>query len=110
MSEPLLITSSIYEIALMPDLANRHGPITGVTGTGKTVTLQVMAKRFSSIGVPLFMADVKGSLSGLAAPRGGHRQGILAAAVKSAACSISSQVGRALFLGILGSILCGRDR
>ncbi len=110
MSEPLLITSSIYEIALMLGLANRHGPITGVTGTDKTVTLQVMAERFSSIGVPVFMADVKGSLSGLAAPRGGHRQGILAAAVKSVARSISLQVGRVLFLVILGSILCGRDR
>ena len=110
MSEPLLITSSIHEIALLLGLANRHVPITGVTGTGKTVTLQVMAERFSSTGVPVFMADVKGSLSGLAALRGGHRQGILAVAAKSAACSISSQVGRALFLGILGSILCGRDR
>ena len=106
MSEPLLITSSIHEIALMLGLANRHVPITG----GKTVTLQVMAERFSSTGVPVFMADVKGSLSGLAAPRGGHRQGILAAAVKSAACSISSQFGRVLFLVILGSVLCGRDR
>ena len=64
MSEPLLITSSNLDIALMPGLANRHGLITGATGTGKTVTLQVMAERFSSIGVPVFMADVKGDLSG----------------------------------------------
>jgi len=94
----------------MLGLANRYVSFTGATGTGKTVTLQVMAERFSSIGVPVFMADVKGSLSGLAALRGGHRQGILAAAVNSAARSISSQVGRVLFLVILGSILCGRDR
>jgi len=55
-------------LALLPALANRHGLITGATGTGKTITLQVMAERFSAIGVPVFMADVKGDLSGLAAP------------------------------------------
>ena len=55
------------ELALLPALANRHGLITGATGTGKTVTLQVLAERFSAIGVPVFMADVKGDLSGLAA-------------------------------------------
>lgn len=68
MSDPLLITISNLDIALLPSLANRHGLITGATGTGKTVTLQVMAERFSSIGVPVFMADVKGDLSGLSTP------------------------------------------
>ena len=53
---------------LLSNLANRHGCITGATGTGKTVTLQVMAQALSDIGVPVFMADVKGDLSGLAAP------------------------------------------
>ncbi len=53
------------ELALLPALANRHGLITGATGTGKTVTLQVLAERFSAIGVPVFMADVKGDLTGL---------------------------------------------
>ncbi len=56
------------ELCLLPGLANRHGLITGATGTGKTVTLQVMAERFSSIGVPVFMADVKGDLSGITQP------------------------------------------
>ena len=55
------------DLALLPALANRHGLITGATGTGKTITLQVLAERFSAIGVPVFMADVKGDLSGLAA-------------------------------------------
>ena len=55
-------------LALLPALANRHGLITGATGTGKTVTLQVLAEGFSRIGVPTFVADVKGDLSGLAAP------------------------------------------
>ena len=69
MTEPLVIAKHQQtELALLPALANRHGLITGATGTGKTITLQVLAERFSSIGVPVFMADVKGDLSGLAAP------------------------------------------
>ncbi len=68
MPEPLLIAYSRHSIGLLPAFANRHGLITGATGTGKTVTLQVLAERFSSIGVPVFMADIKGDLSGLAAP------------------------------------------
>src|SRR5512132_2018956 len=67
MAEPLTIARSTRDIGILPALANRHGLITGATGTGKTVTLQVMAERFSSIGVPVFMADVKGDLAGLAA-------------------------------------------
>jgi len=55
------------EIVLLPNMANRHGLITGATGTGKTVTLQKMAESFSAIGVPVFMADVKGDLSGIGA-------------------------------------------
>ena len=54
------------ELALLPQLANRHGCITGATGTGKTVTLQVLAQALSNIGVPVFLSDVKGDLSGLA--------------------------------------------
>jgi len=53
------------ELALLPALANRHGCITGATGTGKTITLQVMAEAFSRIGTPVFLADVKGDLTGL---------------------------------------------
>ncbi len=69
MVSPLVIARhQENELALLPGLANRHGLITGATGTGKTITLQVLAERFSSIGVPVFMADVKGDLSGLAAP------------------------------------------
>jgi len=56
------------DICLLPALANRHGLITGATGTGKTVTLQRLTEQFSSVGVPVFLADVKGDLSGLAAP------------------------------------------
>ncbi len=66
MASPLLIArNASTELFLLPALANRHGLITGATGTGKTVTLQVLAERFSSIGVPVFMADVKGDLAGI---------------------------------------------
>ena len=67
MPEPLLIAQSgKTPLALLPALANRHGLVAGATGTGKTVTLQRMAQAFSHAGVPVFMADVKGDLSGLA--------------------------------------------
>ena len=67
MAAPLVIARhENTDLSLLPALANRHGLITGATGTGKTITLQVLAERFSSIGVPVFMADVKGDLSGLA--------------------------------------------
>ncbi|HZV99434.1 MAG TPA: helicase HerA-like domain-containing protein, partial [Methylophilaceae bacterium] len=65
MTEPLLIAKSKDFLYLLPRMANRHGLIAGATGTGKTVTLQSMAEGFSRIGVPVFMADVKGDLSGL---------------------------------------------
>jgi DNA helicase HerA-like ATPase len=73
MAQPLLIAKSGKTACeLLPALANRHGLITGATGTGKTVTLQAMAERLSSIGVPVFMADVKGDLSGVAKAGGGN--------------------------------------
>ncbi|NTU86005.1 MAG: DUF853 family protein, partial [Chloroflexales bacterium] len=56
------------EIALLPALANRHGLVAGATGTGKTVTLQVLAESFSRIGVPVFAPDIKGDLSGISQP------------------------------------------
>ena len=64
----ILVAKSTEDIYLLPAMANRHGLITGATGTGKTVTLQVIAERFSAIGVPVFMADVKGDLAGLSQP------------------------------------------
>ena len=68
--DPLSVarTGSGADLSILPALANRHGLITGATGTGKTVTLQVLAEQFSRIGVPVFTADVKGDLSGVAAP------------------------------------------
>ncbi|MGH8675069.1 MAG: helicase HerA-like C-terminal domain-containing protein [Burkholderiales bacterium] len=73
MPAPLLVAKNPKtELYLLPALANRHGLITGATGTGKTVTLQAMAQQLSSIGVPVFMADVKGDLSGLAKAGGSN--------------------------------------
>ncbi|CAH1080637.1 helicase HerA-like domain-containing protein [Candidatus Nitrotoga sp. 1052] len=74
MSEPLLIAkNNKQELFLLPQMANRHGLITGATGTGKTVTLQTLAESFSRIGVPVFLSDIKGDLSGLS-KAGGNNQ------------------------------------
>lgn len=73
MAEPLLIAKAgKTALCLLPALANRHGLVAGATGTGKTVTLQTMAHAFSAIGVPVFMADIKGDLSGLAKAGGAN--------------------------------------
>ncbi|MFM8589178.1 MAG: helicase HerA-like C-terminal domain-containing protein [Limnohabitans sp.] len=69
MAEPMLVARNAQTVChLLPGLANRHGLITGATGTGKTVTLQTLAENFSRLGVPVFMADVKGDLSGISQP------------------------------------------
>ena len=73
MTEPLLIAkNATADLFLLPQMANRHGLITGATGTGKTVTLQTLAEHFSRIGVPCFMSDVKGDLSGISQLGGGN--------------------------------------
>lgn len=94
MASPLLVAKSARtSLHLHPALANRHGLIAGATGTGKTVTLQALAERFSSIGVPVFMADVKGDLSGLGKPGGTHakvaeRLALLKETVEPKACPV----------------------
>src|SRR5918911_5196366 len=94
MAAPLLVAKNDKtDLSLLPALANRHGLITGATGTGKSVTLQTLAQRFSSIGVPVFMADVKGDLSGLAKAGGGNakvdaRRKLLKLPAESAACPV----------------------
>ena len=65
MPDPLLIAKGEHDLCLLPGLANRHGLIAGATGTGKTVSLQRIAESLSRIGVPVFMADVKGDLAGI---------------------------------------------
>lgn len=68
MAEPIPVAKAREFLALLPSHANRHGLIAGATGTGKTVTLQRIAEGFSRIGVPVFMADVKGDLAGISQP------------------------------------------
>jgi DNA helicase HerA-like ATPase len=73
MSDPILVAKNeSSEFFLLPQMANRHGVITGATGTGKTVTLQRLAEGFSTRGVPVFMADIKGDLTGVTQAGGGN--------------------------------------
>ncbi len=72
MADSFLIAQADEPLYFIPKMANRHGLIAGATGTGKTITLQGLAEHFSSAGVPVFMADVKGDLSGLARPGGAN--------------------------------------
>lgn len=73
MPEPILIAKNNQVSSyILPKMANRHGLIAGATGTGKTVTLQTLAEGFSKLGVPVFMADVKGDLSGMSQAGGGN--------------------------------------
>jgi DNA helicase HerA-like ATPase len=73
LTEPILVAkdaTNLADLFLMPRMANRHGLVAGATGTGKTVTIHSMAERFSEIGVPVFLADVKGDLAGISQPGG----------------------------------------
>jgi uncharacterized protein len=73
MANPIRIAKSDVFQYILPKMANRHGLIAGATGTGKTVTLQTLAECFSALGVPVFMADVKGDLSGMSQAGGRAR-------------------------------------
>ena len=66
MQEILIGADSKTQVIMDAAMGNRHGMISGATGTGKTVTLQILAEGYSRLGVPVFMADIKGDLSGIA--------------------------------------------
>lgn len=72
MTNPIRIAKADQFLHILPKMANRHGLIAGATGTGKTVTLQTLAEGFSNLGIPVFMADVKGDLSGMSQAGGGN--------------------------------------
>jgi DNA double-strand break repair helicase HerA and related ATPase len=74
MAEPILIAKDREEIYLLPRMSNRHGLIAGATGTGKSVSLRVLAEGFSRLGVPVFMSDVKGDLAGICKPGGNDQK------------------------------------
>ena len=65
-SKILMAKSNDKELFILPKMANRHGLITGASGSGKTISLKVMAEGFSNLGVPVFLVDVKGDLAGTA--------------------------------------------
>src|SRR3954462_11320173 len=102
MAAPLLVAKNDKTtLTLLPSLANRHGLITGATGTGKSVTLQALAQRFSSIGVPVFMADVKGDLSGLAKPGGASPK--VAERLKELKLPVTSEACPVVFWDVFGT-------
>ncbi|OGP93480.1 MAG: ATP-binding protein [Deltaproteobacteria bacterium RBG_16_48_10] len=98
---PLLIAKGKVDISILPKMANRHGLIAGATGTGKTVTLRVLAEQFSKIGVPIFMADVKGDLSGLPFP-GGENPRIIERIQKLKLSDFSFEGYPAIFWDVFG--------
>jgi DNA helicase HerA-like ATPase len=101
MASPLLVAKNAdKELALLPALANRHGLITGATGTGKSVTLQALAHRFSTAGVPVFMADVKGDLSGIAKAGGANPK--VAERLKSLATEVAFEACPVVFWDLYG--------
>src|SRR5215211_745239 len=102
MASPLLVAKNkSAALHLLPALANRHGLVTGATGTGKSVTLQSLAQRLSSIGVPVFMADVKGDLSGLAKPGGANEK--VAARLKQLKLPAASEACPVVFWDVYGT-------
>src|SRR5205809_4333170 len=101
MTPPLLLAKAgASELTLLPGVANRHGLITGATGTGKTVTLQSLAQAFSSIGVPVFMADVKGDLSGVAKAGGANAR--VAERIKALKLDVRYEACPAVFWDVFG--------
>jgi len=138
MIEPILIAQGEEPIYLLPKMANRHGLIAGATGTGKTVTLQTLAESFSARGIPVFMAGAKAESAGAPpaapgasvpeaarpsllgtigsvfqptiGPRGAIHDSMATSMAKSAVRAASSQMGRQIMRGILGSFLGGARR
>lgn len=101
MANPILLAKKgASDLALLPALANRHGLVAGATGTGKTVSLRVLAEGFSGLGVPVFLADVKGDLSGLARP-GGDSDKIVARA-KELGIALAPEACPVAFLDVFG--------
>ena len=101
-AEPILIAKSAKQsVYLLPQMANRHGLITGATGTGKTVTLQTLAENFSARGVPVFMADVKGDLAGMSQPGATHPK-IVARAKELGLADFKGEASPVVFWDVFG--------
>lgn len=100
MTAPLVFARGAGDLALLPALANRHGLVAGATGTGKTVSLRVLAEGFSRLGVPVFVADVKGDLSGLARPGGDSER--VAARARQLGIALAPEACPTVFLDVFG--------
>jgi DNA helicase HerA-like ATPase len=98
--EGVLIGGSDHPVLLRLDRGNRHGLVAGATGTGKTVTLQVLAQGFSDAGVPVFAADVKGDLSGAAAP--GQPNDKMLARCKTLGVTLNPRAAPVIFWDLFG--------
>ena len=89
---------------LQPKFGNRHGLVAGATGTGKTVTLMTLAEGFSRIGVPVFMADVKGDVAGLAVAGARQRKVCRRASPRSASTATRSEASPVIFWDLYGKL------
>jgi uncharacterized protein len=103
MSEPILVAKGTEDSFLFPRMANRHGLIAGATGTGKTVTLQKLAESFSRVGTPVFLADVKGDLSGLS-QAGGQNPKILERAKQLGLSNLTFSSSPTTFWDVFGEL------
>lgn len=97
---PILVARGAKDVVLEPAMANRHGLVAGATGTGKTVSLRVLAEAFSELGVPVFLADVKGDLSGMAVPGGDNPK--IAARAKELGLPLAPQGFPVVFWDVFG--------
>ena len=100
MSQAILVAKGTQDLSIVANMSNRHGLIAGATGTGKTVTLQTMAEGFSRIGVPVFLADVKGDLAGLSQP-GAKNPNVVERAEKLG-LTLTPQAMRVVFWDVFG--------
>lgn len=104
--DPILLGKGITDevaVTLLPKLGNRHGLVAGATGTGKTVTLMTLAEGFSRIGVPVFLADVKGDVSGLAVA-GTGADNLLARAAEIGVADYAPAASPAVFWDLYGKL------
>lgn len=104
--DPILLGKGITDdiaVTLLPKLGNRHGLVAGATGTGKTVTLMTLAEGFSRLGVPVFLADVKGDVSGLAVP-GTGAENLLKRAAEIGAADYAPAASPTIFWDLYGKL------
>ncbi|MBD9368773.1 helicase HerA-like domain-containing protein [Xanthomonas sp. XNM01] len=104
--DPILLGKGLTDdvpVTLLPALGNRHGLVAGATGTGKTVTLMTLAEGFSRIGVPVFMADVKGDVAGLAMPGAGGEK-LLQRAAETGVADYAPAASPVVFWDLYGKL------